>query len=59
MCVFVQHCVFQVFLIALSLSEKMQIYEIIAKSHYLISMKGTEFPNMYWGILPSHFCTAS
>ncbi len=26
---------------------------------YFKSMKGTEFPSIYCGILPSHFCTAS
>ena len=26
---------------------------------YFSSMKGTELPSMYCGILPSHFCTAS
>ena len=26
---------------------------------YFRSMKGTELPSMYCGILPSHFCTAS
>ncbi len=31
----------------------------MGKIAYLRSMKGTELPSMYWGILPSHFWTAS
>ena len=36
-----------------------KIHNLVAKKSYFKSMKGTELPSMYWGILPSHFCTAS
>ena len=34
-------------------------YYTVTVVTYFRSMKGTALPNMYWGILPSHFCTAS
>ena len=36
-----------------------KIHNLVAQKSYFKSMKGTELPSMYWGILPSHFCTAS
>ena len=34
-------------------------YNYLISFCYFKSINGTELPSMYWGILPSHFCTAS